>query len=134
MARAQNVSVPNLAQTGILEHGRGKVRLFSPAEYSLDWDPQLDVTVPVWEALHQLARAWDDGGESAAAELVGRLEQKADSVPDLARRMFALAEKRGLTSDAVTFNAIVAAWPRLRQLATATSNRGQANQQIGMEV
>jgi putative DNA methylase len=58
LARAKATSVSGLDQAGVLVSGGGKVRLRKWGDYPEDWDPRTDKRLPVWEALHQLIRAF----------------------------------------------------------------------------
>ena len=57
-------------EAGVVQSGGGKVRLFRPAEYPVDWDPRTDNRLPIWEALHQLIRALRQSGESDLGRLL----------------------------------------------------------------
>jgi adenine-specific DNA methylase len=52
-----------LVEAGILESRRGKVRLLKPEELPGDWDPVRDGRFTYWEAVHQLVRRLETGGE-----------------------------------------------------------------------
>ena len=49
-----------------------------PDELPADWDPVADRRLTAWETVHQLIRALEAGGESAAAALVARTVAKAE--------------------------------------------------------
>ncbi|MDY0171255.1 MAG: hypothetical protein RBS80_32240, partial [Thermoguttaceae bacterium] len=70
LARAKVTSVDGLVQAGIVQAGRGKVRLLKPDELPADWDPRTDRRLTVWEMVHHLIRVLESGGESAAGALV----------------------------------------------------------------
>src|SRR5207244_3435874 len=78
LSKAKNTSVTGMVEAGIVEAGRGKVRLLRPDELAADWDPVRDERLTVWEATHHLARALDEG-ELAAAALARRLGGVADA-------------------------------------------------------
>ncbi len=78
LSKARNVVVQSLADAGILESYRGKVRLFRPEELPSDWNPaKSDVTD--WAVVHHLIRVLESGGETAAAEMVIQLGSKAEA-------------------------------------------------------
>ncbi|MDY0171254.1 MAG: hypothetical protein RBS80_32235, partial [Thermoguttaceae bacterium] len=70
LARAKVTSVDGLVQAGVVQAGRGKVRLLKPDELPADWDPRTDRRLTVWEMVHHLIRVLESGGESAAGALV----------------------------------------------------------------
>lgn len=51
-----NTAENALKSAGIIESGRGKVRLYAPAELPSDWDPATAPRVTAWEVVHQLIR------------------------------------------------------------------------------
>ena len=67
LSTAKDTSVERMADTGILTSKSGKVRLFKPSELPAGWEPEKDRRLTVWEMTHQLIRALEAGGESAAA-------------------------------------------------------------------
>jgi putative DNA methylase len=73
LSKAKNTSVAGMVDAGILASKAGNVRLLRPAELPADWDPAEDARLTNWEAVHQLIRVFEADGESAAADLVGKL-------------------------------------------------------------
>ena len=117
LARAKNTAVDGLAQSGILESKRGKVRLLKPSELAKDWDPASDSRVNAWECVHQLIRALEAGGDAGAAALVAKLGSKAEMARELAYRLYTICERRKRASEALAYNALVQSWPEIARLA-----------------
>lgn len=69
LARAKGTSVNGLQVSGVVESSAGNLRLLRWTEIPKDWTPEGDARTPVWEALHQLIRALNQDGESAAGAL-----------------------------------------------------------------
>jgi putative DNA methylase len=113
LSKAKNTSVQGLADAGILELKRGKVRLLRPEELPDDWDPTTDSRLTGWETVHQLVRALSGGGESAAAALVTRLRTKAETARELAYRLYTLCERKKRATEALAYNGLVQSWPDL---------------------
>jgi putative DNA methylase len=90
LARAKNTSVAGMVEAGILQSGRGKVRLFKPEELPEDWNPTADPRLIAWEVVHHLIRVLASGGERVAAELVAKLGSKAEVSRELAYRLYTL--------------------------------------------
>jgi putative DNA methylase len=67
LSTAKNTSVAGMVEAGILTSKSGKVRLLRPDELPANWDPATDLRLTAWEVVHQLIRALEAGGESAAA-------------------------------------------------------------------
>ena len=118
LATAKNTSVDGLVEAGILNSGRGKVRLLRPEELSNEWDPATDERLTVWEMTHHLIRVFyvEKAGEAPAAALIRKLGSRAEVARDLAYRLYHLTEKLH-SKDAQAYNALVLAWPDLVKLA-----------------
>jgi putative DNA methylase len=127
LARAKATSVGGLTDAGVVVSGAGKVRLLRPLEYPADWDPRKDTRLPVWEALHQLVRAFKQSGESGAAAVLSAVSGKTDAIRQLAYRLYTLCERRGWAEDARAYNELVAAWGEveLKAAAAPVQERGQ---------
>jgi adenine-specific DNA methylase len=117
LSKAKNTSVSGLAEAGILESKRGKVRLLAPDELPADWDPATDPRLTAWETVHHLIRALTSGGESAAAGLVAQLGARAETARELAYRLYTLCERKKRAADALAYNGLVQSWPELVRLA-----------------
>ncbi len=117
LSKAKNTSVQGLVEAGVLASKSGKVRLLPPAELPEGWDPALDKRLTVWETVHHLIKAHESGGESAAAELVGRLGTIAETARELAYRLYTLCERRKRAAHALRYNALVQSWPEIARLA-----------------
>ncbi len=119
LARAKATSVGGLDQAGVILSGGGKVRLRRWNEYPTDWDPRTDTRMPVWEALHQLIRAFRAEGESGAGQILGAVKGKAEAIRQLAYRLYTLCERRGKAEDARAYNELVTSWTAIETVASA---------------
>jgi putative DNA methylase len=117
LARAKVTAVDGLVQAGIVKSGRGKVRLLKPVELNADWDPATDPRLTHWEIVHQLIRALEGGGESAAAVFVAKLGTKAETARELAYRLYTVCERKKRATEALSYNALVQSWPEIVRLA-----------------
>ena len=117
LSKAKNTSVGGLAEAGILVSKGGKVRLLRPEELAADWDPATDARLTVWEAVHQLVRVLEAGGENAAAELAAKLGSKAETARELAYRLYTICERQKRAAEALSYNALVQSWPEISRLA-----------------
>jgi putative DNA methylase len=115
LARAKGTSVGGLQDSGVVESGAGKLRLLRWAELSKDWSPETDARTPVWEALHQLIRALNQDGESAAGALLARMPARAEPIRSLAYRLYTLCERKGWAEEARAYNELVTAWSGIEQ-------------------
>ncbi len=119
LARAKGTSVDGVKEAGVLQSGGGKVRLLKWSEYPTDWDPSTDKRMPVWEALHQLIRAFRQGGDSASGALLAALGGKAEAVRQLAYRLYTLCERLGQAEDARAYNELITSWTGIESAAAS---------------
>jgi len=117
LSKSKNTSVAGMVEAGILASGRGKVRLYKPAELAGDWDPTTDLRLTAWEIVHQLVRALESGGEGAAAALVAKLGSKAETARELCYRLYTICERKRRAAEALSYNALVQCWPEIVRLA-----------------
>lgn len=132
LARAKATSVDAVKHAGVLASDGGKVRLLKPDEYPAAWDPQTDNHTPVWEALHQLIRAYNAGGESAAGALLARMPEKSGDIRRLAYWLYnACAERKKLPEEARAYNELITAW---HAIEAASEEAGHINEQGSLDV
>jgi len=122
LSRAKNTSVEGMTEAGIIWARGGKVRLLRRDELNGSgggsaWDPSKDRRPTVWEAVQHLVRALDKEGEQAAAQLLARLGGLGETARQLAYRLYSLCERKGWAQEALGYNMLAAAWPRLKELA-----------------
>jgi putative DNA methylase len=117
LSKAKNTSVAGLVEAGFLASSRGKVRLLKPEESQANWDPSTDTRLTAWETVHQLIRALEQGGEGAAAYLVGKLGSRAETARELCYRLYTICERKKRAAEALSYNALVQSWPEITRLA-----------------
>ncbi|HBI42791.1 MAG TPA: hypothetical protein DDY78_08025 [Planctomycetales bacterium] len=117
LARSKGTSVEGVKATGVIEAGGGNVRLFKWKEYPADWHPRTDVRLPVWEALHQLIRAYNTHGDSGAARVLAGTAGKAEAARQLAYRLYTLCERANRAEDARAYNEVVTGWTGIESAA-----------------
>ncbi len=74
-----------------------------PDELAADWDPGTDPRLTAWETVHQLIRALEKGGESAAAALVAKLGGKAETARELCYRLYTICERKKRAAEALAY-------------------------------
>jgi putative DNA methylase len=121
LARAKGTSVDGAKEAGVIQSGGGRVRLLRWSEYPSDWDPRTDTRMPVWEALHQLIRAYRQGGDSASGGLLAALGGKVEAVRQLAYRLYTLCERLGQAEDARAYNELITGWSGIESAAGAVT-------------
>ncbi|NMM07406.1 DUF1156 domain-containing protein [Polaromonas sp.] len=131
LARAKGTSVGGLVESGVVASSAGSLRLMRWAELAKDWAPEQDARTPVWESLHQLIRALNQDGESAAGGLLARMPERAEPMRALAYRLYTLCERKSWAEDARAYNELVTAWTSIEQ---ASSEAGVVGSQTQLEI
>jgi len=131
LARAKGTSVSGLQASGVVASSKGELRLLKWAEMPRDWSPESDARLPVWEALHQLIRALNQDGESAAGNLLARMPARAEPIRALAYRLYTLCERKGWAEEARAYNELVTAWSAIEQ---AASEAGVVGSQAQLDI
>lgn len=135
LARAKNTSVAGVEAAGLVQAGRGKVKLKHWTEYDAGlWNPQEDRRPTVWEATHHLIERLNSHGETGSAMLMTKMPpDMAAEARNLAYRLYSICERKGWADHARDYNALVISWAgigeetaRLREAAES----GQATQQM----
>ncbi len=109
LARAKGTTVDGIQNSGVIQSGKGKVRLLKIKEYSSDWNPAKDFSLSVWEACHHLCRALKES-ETEAGTLLAKIPEKIESVRQLAYRLYTLCERKGWAEDARRYNELITGW------------------------
>ena len=135
LARAKGTSVAGLVDAGVVASGGGNLRLLRWAEMPRDWDPEADAQskggTPIWEALHQLIRALNQDGETAAGALLARMPARSEPMRALAYRLYTLCERKGWAEEARAYNEIVSAWSGIEQ---ASADAGIVGSQTQLDI
>jgi len=126
LSKAKNTSVEGLAHAGFLEARAGKVRLLRRGELAEDWDPAKDKRLTTWEAAQYLIRALDKDGEAGAGALLEKLGAMGETVRDLAYRLYTVCERKSWAQEALAYNMLVVAWPRIKEQAGKNREKSQA--------
>ncbi|TFZ25346.1 hypothetical protein AK6_01605 [Stutzerimonas stutzeri] len=124
LSKAKGTSVRGLVDAGVVESTSGNLRLLKWAEMPLDWSPEDDNRVPVWEALHQLIRALNQDGETAAGQLLARMPDKTAGITALTYRLYTLCERQGWAEEARAYNELQGAWLGIEQASQETGHIG----------
>ncbi|MWA17680.1 hypothetical protein AQ731_07820 [Burkholderia pseudomallei] len=131
LARAKGTSVAGLQASGVVESGKGALRLLKWTEMPRDWSPEMDTRLPIWEALHQMIRALNQDGESIAGALLARMPTRAEPIRALAYRLYTLCERKGWAEEARAYNELVTAWSSIEQ---AAGDAGVVNTQHVLDI
>ncbi len=72
--------------------------------------------------LHQLIRALESGGETAAAALLTKLGSESETARELCYRLYTLCERKKRANEAMSYNGLVQSWPEIARLARETGS------------
>jgi adenine-specific DNA methylase len=128
---AKGTNLSGVVEAGVLESGKGVVRLLRYAEYPTDWSPENDKRTPVWEALHHLIRALQTGGESASGALLAKMPTRTESIRQLAYRLYTLCERKGWAEEARVYNELITSW---QAIEIAAPKPEQVESQIELDL
>jgi putative DNA methylase len=131
LARAKGTSVNGVQDAGVIDSGRGKVRLLKWGEYPGDWDPHADNRTPVWEACHHMIRALSQQGESGAGVLLARMPERGEQIRQLAYHLYTLCERKNWADDARSYNELIITWPTI---VAASHETGHRDTQTELEI
>lgn len=131
LARAKGTSVGGLTDAGVVDSFGGTLRLLKWAEMPRNWSPEDDTRIPIWEALHQLIRALNQDGESAAGALLARMPDKTAGLIALTYRLYTLCERQGWMEEARAYNELQGAWVGIEQ---ASHEVGHVGSQAQMDI
>ena len=127
LSKAKNTSVAGMVEAGILRSGAGKVSLLRPDELSAEWNPDGDSRRTAWESVHHLVGILNQESEGAAAALLSKLGSDAETVRDLAYRLYRICDQKNRPQEALGYNALVRSWGEISELAQRATVETQAS-------
>ncbi|MBE8949965.1 MAG: DUF1156 domain-containing protein [Quinella sp. 3Q1] len=119
LARAKNISVGGLEEMGAVISSRGSVHLRDRDEMPVldgnkqldkDWGKKLVAADCAWLWVQSLVLVFKREGIAGAAELLGKFDGEADSLKNLAYRLYDICEKRNWSKEATGYNDLVVEW------------------------
>ena len=115
---AKNTSFDGLQDAGVVEGGKGKVRLTHRDELAANWNPATDQRLIDWKGVQHLTRSLTGergGGVEEAARLAHAMGAgRAEKVRALAYRLYSLADRKGWADEARAYNILVTSWPQIQ--------------------
>lgn len=107
LATAKNTSVDALARIGIVESGKGKVRVHERNELK----PFSSSSKCIWLITQQAVRAFENDGFTGIAEIFADLsESDVSKVKKLCYQLFSIADKKKWTEEALVYNSVITSW------------------------
>lgn len=124
LARAKVTTVEGVVNAGIVVSQGGQVRLLRREELESDWSPMKDKRRTDWEAVQHLILLSKRSNTEAAA-LLRQLSEGADRARQLAYLLYAVCEEKQWPKEAIPYNDLITAWPKLSRLSSSTVARQQ---------
>ena len=116
LAKAKDISVQGLVDSGVFIADSGKAKLKHWTEMPADWDPRTDKRLTLWECTHYIIKELINGdGQLGAAKLAKLMgPQKADEAKELAYLLYHICDKRGWAKHAGDYNTLVSNWADIK--------------------
>jgi putative DNA methylase len=127
LSRAKGSNVEAIKNTGLLVSGGGSVRLCKWEDYPDHWkDPQ---TVKIWQALHTIIKTLNQQGQTAAGVLLATINDKSESIRQLAYYLYTLCERKNWAEEARAYNELITSW---HHIVSAADDAGYAGSQVDL--
>ena len=108
LATAKNTSVDALARLGIVESGKGKVRVYERSELKPFSHGSSDC---IWLITQQAVRAFENDGFSGIAEVFADIDETdVSKIKKLCYQLFSIADKKKWTDEAIVYNSVITSW------------------------
>ncbi|MFN0071170.1 MAG: DUF1156 domain-containing protein [Chloroflexota bacterium] len=108
----------------------GNVRLINVDERARDEHRGTRSGEPLWVSLHRLIGVLQRDGEAGAAKLVAAHGDMADTLRDLAYRLYSVCDRQQRSAEALTYNAVIMSWPEIVRLAQASQSETPQQPQL----
>ena len=125
LARAKNVAMNRMAESGAVVAAKGKVRLAKPEEL-----PEDGKTRNSWIRVQRLVRCLADSGIKVCAASLQDYLGDTESLKNLAYRLYQIADKKGWAQDGTGYNNLVISWQDI--LEQRETLRREAPEQGGL--
>lgn len=133
LAQSYDLTEKGLRDAGVLLTERGDARLVRRTELPADWRPSRDRYLTAWELVQALNRALNDGGGvNAAGDLLGEARDLGSAALWLTGRLFALAEDRRMTDEAIGWGRLAEAWGAIEAAADRTDRPAATPTQLDL--
>ena len=119
LARAKNISVGGIEDSGAVISARGRVRLRDrdeiPAlddnrQLNKDWIETLAESNCAWLWVQSLVKIFDKAGIVGCAELLTHFDGDTESLKNLAYRLYNICEKKNWAKEGTGYNELVVEW------------------------
>ena len=131
LATAKNTSVDALARLGIVESGKGKVRVYERGELK----PFSSSSKCIWLITQQAVRAFENDGFTGIAEIFADLsENDVSKVKKLCYQLFSIADKKKWTDEALVYNSVITSWDDAISSVSVIQDRRRSATQLEFDL
>ena len=132
LARAKNISVGRLEEIGAAISSRGRVRLIDRDEMPAldenkqlngDWVKRLIEMQCAWLWVQSLVLVFKREGIRGSAELLGHFDGDAESLKNLAYRLYNICEEKSWSKEATGYNDIVVDWQEILDTSVKSKSK-----------
>jgi len=112
---AKNTSVESLTNVGLLESGKGKVRLVRWSEMK-NQDLSKLTELSVWLSMQLLIKTLQEDGETGVCKLIKQIgDGQSEAGKELAYLLYSICDKKKWTDDAFIFNSLITSWSSIQE-------------------
>ena len=131
LATAKNTSVDALARLGIVESGKGKVRVYERNELK----PFSGTSKCIWLITQQAVRAFENDGFTGIAEIFADIsESDVSKVKKLCYQLFSIADKKKWTEEALVYNSVITSWDDAISSVSVIQDRRRSATQLEFDL
>lgn len=132
LATAKNTSVDALARIGIVESGKGKVRVYERSELKPFSHGSSDC---IWLITQQAVRAFENDGFSGIAEVFADIsESNVSKIKKLCYQLFSIADKKKWTDEAIVYNSVITSWDDAISSVSVIQEKRRSAKQLELDL
>ena len=121
LARAKNISVEKMAESGVVVSAKGKVRLADRDELPIF---AVNQTASHWLRMQQLAKLLEEQGVDGCAKVLKDAVGDMDYIKNLAYRLYQIADQKKWAQEGTVYNNLVISWPDIMKATVELQNVG----------
>lgn len=125
LARAKSADIIRLGNRGVIQSGRGKVRITNWRDYTDEMIKENYKPISAWLVLHLCIHELNEHGIAGAAKIYAKYRTTAASARSLAYVLYTLCERAGKAEDARYYNELIVAWESIETSAPSANGNSQ---------
>ncbi len=121
LARAKNISVEKMAESGVVISAKGKVRLADRDELPAF---VVNQTASHWLRMQQLVKLLEEQGVEGCAKALKDAVGDMEYIKNLAYRLYQIADQKKWAQEGIVYNNLVISWPDIMKATVELQNVG----------